>query len=100
MLDWQGNRRLFRVGAPAPEAARALLKDLSRGSCDLNRAGEEVRQFSLASRRLPVLLLIDMNARTIVMRAELDDARSVPGAGWRDLPCDGSRIAALQPARL
>jgi hypothetical protein len=100
LLDWQGGLRLFRVSEPAPEAAAALLKDLARGSCDLSRAGAEVQQFSLAARRLPELLLIEMSERSIVARYRVENPRLVPGTGWRDLPCDGSWIERIQSARL
>lgn len=100
LLDWRGSERLFRVGAPDPTAAAALLKDLARGSCDISRASAEVQQFSLMATRLPVLLLLHMGEPAIVACHPLDDPDDVPGTGWRDLPCDGRWIDALQPERL
>ena len=92
MLDWLGTLRLFRVGEPDTEAARLLLKDLQRGSCDLTRASEEVRQFGLITERLPVVLLIDTAARAIAARWISTESGGVSGQGWRELPCDGSHI--------
>ena len=96
MLDWRGDQRLFRLSQPFAAATEILLKDLARGSCDLNRATEEVRQFSLASTRLPVLLLVDARAQTVLSLSEVAPGTHIPGTGWRDLPCDGSWIEGLQ----
>lgn len=99
MLDWRGDQRLFRLSQTDEDATQLLLRDLARGSCDLNRATEEVRQFSLASTRLPALLLLDTVQRTISSLTEVAPGTRIPGTGWRDLPCDGSWIETLQ-ARL
>jgi hypothetical protein len=91
MLDWDGPRRLYRMRAPAPEAVAGLLKDLERGSCDLNRAGAEAQHFSLTSERLPHLVLLDLRASTVVEMIDVTGSQ-IPGASWRELPCDGSWI--------
>ncbi|HEY5644646.1 MAG TPA: hypothetical protein VIS76_01770 [Pseudomonadales bacterium] len=95
MFDWAASKRLFRVRSPSPEAVSMLMRDLDRGSCDLRRAGEEVRHFSLASDRLPVVLLYDTATATLMARVPLDHAADVPWTGWRDLPCDGTWITRL-----
>ena len=91
MLDWHGPQRLYRLRVPAAEAVAGLVKDLERGSCDLSRAGAEAQHFSLTSERLPDLVLIDLRAGTVV---ELIDVKGlqIPGASWRELPCDGGWI--------
>lgn len=100
MLDWSGNLRLFRVRAPAPAAVALLTRNLNRGSCDLDRAREEVRHVSLSSDRVPALLLYDTQAASVVARIGLDDPGDVPWRGWRELACDGSWITRLWgPAR-
>lgn len=99
MLDWAGSLRLFRVRAPAPAAVALLTRDLNRGSCDLSRAGEEVRQFSLTSDRLAVLVLYDTRSAEVVERIDLGSPAEVPGASWRELPCDGSWIRRLARSR-
>ncbi|MGE0624959.1 MAG: hypothetical protein AB7I04_13850 [Pseudomonadales bacterium] len=95
MLDWSGSLRLFRVRAPEGAAIALLTRDLNRGSCDLGRAREEVRHVSLASDRVAELLLYDTQAASLVERIALIDPGDVPWAGWRELACDGSRIAQL-----
>ena len=91
MLDWEGPRRLYRLRAPAAEAVAGLVKDLERGSCDLNRAGAEAQHFSLTSERLPNLVLLDLGEGSLVRMIDAGDTQ-VPGASWRELPCDGSWI--------
>jgi len=100
LLDWLGSERLFRVAEPDAAATRTLLRDLERGSCDLARAGEEVRHFSLISERLPVLLLLDTDENVIRRRIDVVDADAIPAASWRELPCDGEWIERTQAARL
>lgn len=95
MLDWREDERLFRIRKADPEAVAGLLKDLARGSCDLRRAGEQARHFSLTSERLPELLLLNVhNARlSAVIKPPMDTV--VPGTDWRALACDGSWIRQL-----
>jgi len=99
MLDWRGDLRLFRVRAPAPAAVALLTRDLNRGSCDLNRAREEVRHVSLSSDRVPVLILYDTRSAAVVSRIPLDSPSDVPWAGWRELACDGTWIARYRKDR-
>ncbi len=96
MLDWSGTLRLFRVRAPAPDAVALLTRDLRRGSCDLRRAGEEIRHVSLTSDRVAELLLYDTSTTVLLERIALDSAADVPWAGWRELPCDSTWIARLR----
>lgn len=100
LLDWQGAMRLFRVAAPDGDATALLLKDLERGSCDVNRAGEEVRQFTLDSQPLPVLWLVDTSARELVGVIDTTGLGTIPTRGWRELPCDGDWIERVQRTRL
>lgn len=95
MLDWQDDVRLFRVRQPDPEAVAGLLKDLARGSCDINRAGEQARYFSLTSERLPELLLLNIRGATLSAVITPAQHIKVPGTGWRQLVCDGSWIRQL-----
>lgn len=95
MLDWRDDVRLFRIRKADPEAVAGLLKDLSRGSCDLRRAGEQARHLSLSSERLPELLLLNVGHATLsAVIAPPTDTR-VPGRGWRELACDGDWIRRL-----
>ena len=97
MLDFDGSRRLYRVRLPEPDAVLSLMQDLARGSCDLNRAGEETRHVALASPRTRDLVLLDLNAQTLVAVLRPSSESPVPGAGWRELECDGRWIERLSP---
>lgn len=95
MLDWLDDLRLFRIRTADPVAAAGLLRDLDRGSCDLRRAQEQVRHFGLSSERLSALLLLNQRTSQVSRIIEVPEGDLVPGAGWRDLPCDGSWIRQL-----
>ena len=95
MLDWDEPRRLYRLRAPAGASVAGLLRDLERGSCDLNRATAEAAHFTLSSQSLPALALLDLSAGTVVATVDVPGGTRIPGAGWRELPCDGSWIERL-----
>ncbi len=90
MLDWEGARRLYRLRAPDSAAVVGLVRDLERGSCDLDRARAQAQHFSLGSRALPVLVLLDPGAGRLL--SVLEAPADIPGDNWRALPCDGSWI--------
>jgi len=97
MLDWEGARRLYRLRAPEPVAVAGLIRDLERGSCDLNRARAQAQHFTLTSQALPALVLLDLSATRIVSVIDLAgndmaDNAAIPTTGWRELPCDGEWI--------
>jgi hypothetical protein len=100
MVDWRPPLRLFRVSEPRSDAVQGLLRNLERGSCDLRRAGEEVRHFSQGARRLPWLVLLDTSAYRL--EAVIEHSGPLPGASWREAPCDGALIdeVGTQAARL
>ena len=74
-----------------------LIRDLERGSCDLNRATAQAQHFTLTSQALPMVVLLDLRAGTLCSVVKLaEDVRAdVPVASWRELPCDGSWIQRL-----
>ena len=97
MFDWDGSRRLYRLRAADAAAVDALIRDLERGSCDLNRASAQAQHFTLTSQALPIAVLLDLRAGALRSVVELpEDIRAeVPVASWRELPCDGSWIQRL-----
>ena len=95
MLDWEGSRRLYRLRIPAQAAVAGLLRDLERGSCDINRARSQAHHFSLSSTRLDLLVLLDLRTGELIALLDAPADLEIPGAGWRELPCDGSWIQRL-----
>jgi hypothetical protein len=95
MLDWDGARRLYRMRVPEPQAVDRLLRDLDRGSCDLSRARDQAHHFSLTSTRLAQLALLDLAAGELIEVLEIPEGTAIPGASWRELPCDGSWVQRL-----
>ncbi|MEZ5560075.1 MAG: hypothetical protein R3E86_16205 [Pseudomonadales bacterium] len=98
MLDWHGNERLFRVSVVAADDAVRLLHDLTRGSCDLTRAGAEVRSLQTQTSFSPWLLRVDTRGPRIGALLPAPADRRMPGASWRDLPCDGSWLGYADAA--
>jgi hypothetical protein len=94
MIDWRGNLRLFRLSRPDPGQSARLLRDLDRGSCDLERARAESDQFRLANAEVAALLLIDMSIPRIA--ALLPPEETMPRSCWRELPCDGSWLDRIR----
>jgi hypothetical protein len=93
MVDWSGHSRAYRVSCLAPEHAEHLVRTLTRGSCDIRRAGAEIQHLQTSSRLARQLLVVDMRGPVIEALVPLSDAVSIPTQGWRQLPCDGSWIA-------
>jgi hypothetical protein len=92
MLDEDAGTRLMRVAAVDSDLAEGTLHDLSRGSCDVARAGAQVHQLQTASVFSRVLLWIDPKVPVILALVPVPGGRQLPAAGWRSLPCDGSWI--------
>lgn len=89
MLDWLDRDRVLRVSRPPADRAEGVIADLGRGSCDLNRAGQEVHHLRTSTPLCPVLLLVDWGGPTLVAVVHAPDQERLPGTSWRHLPCDG-----------
>jgi len=92
MLDWRDPLRLLRLAVLPADHAAGLIRDLERGSCDLGRAGAEIEHARSIAAVLPWLLLVDVRGPQIEAVVPAPPDRRVPGAGWRELPCDGSWV--------
>lgn len=89
MLDWLDHDRVMRISAPAADRTEGVIHDIGRGSCDLGRAGQEVHHLRTSTPLCPVLLRVDWRGPSIAAVAEVRAGDRLPGASWRDLPCDG-----------
>jgi hypothetical protein len=92
MLDWRGHLRVMRMSVLDATQAARLIRDLTRGSCDVSRAGQEVYAFKSQASFSPWLLLLDNAAMSLLAIVPVPAGRSLPGAAWRALPCDGSWV--------
>ncbi len=92
MLDARASRRVMRISALEPRYADALIHDLSRGSCDVSRAGAEVQHVRQLAVLLPVLLLVDTRGPLIEGVAPVPAHVSLPRGPWRELPCSGEWV--------
>ena len=97
MLDWANADRVFRISALDNDQARRLIRDLTRGSCDVQRAGAEVQHMKTATSFAPWLLLVDTAEALIRSVAPLAPGTRLPGQSWRELACDGSWVKQARP---
>lgn len=92
MVDLTTEAVLYRVSRVNAEAVAKTVRSLSKGSCDLDRARNEV--FTVANGACPLdALLLYANGRYtgLVPNPKPD----LPAISWRQLPCDGALIEAL-----
>ena len=92
MLDWADAHRVFRISALGDDQSRRLIRDLTRGSCDVQRAGAEVQHMKTATSFAPWLLLVDTGVAQIRRVVPLTPGARLPGQSWRELACDGSWV--------
>lgn len=92
MMDWRGPVRVMRMAPLARVHADALIRDLTRGSCDVHRAGAEVQHVRRLAPFSRTLLLMDTGGPLIEALVEVPADVRVPAASWRELPCDGEWV--------
>lgn len=90
LVDLLGKDSAYRISSVAEADARAAIKSLSKGSCDINRARNEVFSVSTRAQRLSGLLLAQGGA--FLRLVETNPALELPSRNWRELPCDGTLI--------
>jgi|GEM_PF-2001686 len=95
LLDQRGCEQLFRIRTPDISEVRGLLHDLSRGSCDLQRAGAQLHTLQSMNPYLPRLLWLEYRKPEILDLLDISGMR-LPADSWRSLPCDGEWFAQLR----
>ncbi len=93
LLDVREHERLYRLSLCSNQASAELLKDLNRGSCDLQRAQAQFDEFSRSSVITDKLLWTD--ARANVLRGLITTHLPLPAESWQSLPCDGTWFKRL-----
>lgn len=88
LLDIHGGRRAWRLAPLDADASRRLIHDLTRGSCDVNRAAAEVHVIKAAHPVTRWVLVSEDGSLTGLHLMETDSRQTT--RAWRDLPLDGS----------
>ena len=98
LIDMQGQTSAFRISALPADAAASTLRSLTRGSCDVNRANAELTHISQVAEQLPGVLIRDESdtAQTLWSYLANTGQVQIPNKNWRNLPCNGQIIAALE----
>ena len=92
LIDLRGNDRAYRVAELDSSHAHALVRTLTRGTCDINRAEGELHHLENRSALLPAV--VTMRGGLVIGVRSLPDTRNVPKEHWRALPCDGQWLDA------
>lgn len=91
LLDIKETRRAFRLTAIDPAIADQLVRDLTRGSCDAQRAATEVQTVKTLHAQSTFWLVAGNGSFTDL---ELNNANApLPTCTWRELPLDGRWLA-------
>ena len=88
LIDLAGPRRAYRLAEVEGAHADAMIRTLTRGTCDINRARSEVQNLESRSRLEPEVLA--MEGQRVVQRVS---GAVIPTEHWRELPCDGRFLA-------
>ena len=93
MADTRGALSVFRLSTLGAEAVAKTIDSLMKGSCDVNRAREEVFSLSASTRCTNILLVMRSGrfTETVLQPQNL----SLPVRSWRELACDGAVIDEL-----
>jgi hypothetical protein len=91
LIDLAGSDRAYRVMDVEPGHAQAMVRTLSRGSCDIQRAQSEVHNLESQSTLLDVT--ISMNGSDVTEVRQAASNGEIPKDHWRMLPCDGTWLS-------
>ena len=92
LADMLGEINVFRISSLPPQAVASTVRSLTRGSCDITRARNEVFSVSSDSRELSELLVMVKGKLSGTVPRPQETI--LPRRSWRELPCDGSLIRA------
>ena len=97
-FDLKANTTLYRVSHLSAESVAKTIRSLTQGSCDINRAKNEVFSIANTSEALACVLVAEQGAFT--KGIAIADRETLPTQSWRDLPCDGSWFKRLDVPEL
>lgn len=93
LADMRGAVSVFRVSSLNPEAVAKTIASLNKGSCDINRARDEV--FSLSATTHGTDILLVMRDGRFTEAVPQPPGLALPNKSWRELACDGAVIELL-----
>ena len=96
-FDLKANATLYRVSSLDAESVVKTIQSLTKGSCDINRAKNEVFSIANGAEALPCVLV---GVAGKFLPAIDTGGETLPTESWRNLPCDGSwfkRLAVPTP---
>lgn len=93
LADMRGVVAVFRVSTLGTEAVTKTIDSLKKGSCDINRARDEVFSLSASTHDTDVLLIMRNGRFTATVPRP--QTLSLPNKSWRELACDGALIDRL-----
>lgn len=91
LLDISGIQRAFRLTAIEQAIADQLIRDLTRGSCDAQRAATEVQAVKTLYGPSTLWLVTRHGAFSDIQLNQADSP--LPNCSWRELPLDGRWLA-------
>ena len=91
-VDLAARRVAYRISRLAPSAVAKTVQSLKKGSCDINRARNEVFSVSSGAQKLNAIMVAENG--TFIQLIERP-RETVPNKSWRDLSCDGTLLNAI-----
>jgi hypothetical protein len=93
LADMRGTVSVFRVSSLNAAAVAKTIASLNKGSCDINRARDEVFSLSATTQGTDILLVMRNGRFSEAVPQPL--GLTLPNKSWRELACDGSVIELL-----
>lgn len=91
-FDLNANATLYKVSHLDAESVAKTIRSLTKGSCDINRAKNEVFSLASGAALLPCVLVAQKDTFLPIVETK---GEALPTQTWRDLPCDGSWFTRL-----
>ena len=91
LVDIHNDTCAYRLSLVDIEVYAQTLRSVNQGSCDLQRAQNELTSLANQATRLSCVLIRQGGVFTRL----IDTDETLPTLDWRQLPCDGTLLAGL-----
>lgn len=91
-VDLAARRVAYRISRLAPSSVAKTVQSLKKGSCDINRARNEVFSVSNGAQKLNAVMVAENGAFIQLIEQPRE---TLPNESWRDLSCDGTLLTAI-----